>query len=189
MSSIGNKTTNIYEQNPVLNGYRIISDMEDVLPGGYHKSPLGYNNVDWFDNEVLKNENKMAFYFENTNKNIIMTDEDEEDVKKNNICRFREKNIECDKVRDPCHLTSRYRGPAHSKCNINVTQKQNRFIPFTFHNFSNYYCHMFFKKLVDKKNDKVKFDNIPKTNEEYISVTYGCFRFFKSYRFLSSSLD
>ena len=48
---------------------------------------------------------------------------------------------------------------------------------------------MFFKKLVDKKKDKVEFENIPKTNEEYISVTYGCIRFIDSYRFLSSSLD
>ena len=48
---------------------------------------------------------------------------------------------------------------------------------------------MFFKKLVDKKDDKVNFDIFPKTNEEYISVTYGCFRFIDSYRFLSSSLD
>ena len=46
-----------------------------------------------------------------------------------------------------------------------------------------------FKKSVDKKNDKVKFDIIPKTNEEYISVTYGCIRFIDSYRFLSSGLD
>ena len=46
-----------------------------------------------------------------------------------------------------------------------------------------------FKKLVDKKNDKVKFDIIPKTNEEYISVTYGCIRFIDSYRFLSSGSD
>ena len=48
---------------------------------------------------------------------------------------------------------------------------------------------MFFKKLVDKKNDKVKFDKIPKTNEEYISVTYACIRFIDSCRFLSSGLD
>ena len=61
--------------------------------------------------------------------------------------------------------------------------------PFIFHNFSNFDCHMFYKKLVDKKNDNVKFDILPKTNEEYISVTYGCIRFIDSYRFLSSSLD
>ena len=48
---------------------------------------------------------------------------------------------------------------------------------------------MFFKKLVDKKKDKVDFDILPKTNEEYISVTYGCIRFIDSYRFLSSGLD
>ena len=52
-----------------------------------------------------------------------MTEEDEEHCKNNNICRFCEKNIESDKVRDHCHSTGKYRGPAHSKCNINVTQK------------------------------------------------------------------
>ena len=57
----------------------------------------------------------MAFYFKNTKKDIIMTDEDEEDYRKNNICRFCKKNIESNKVRDPCHLTGKYRGPAHSK--------------------------------------------------------------------------
>ena len=60
---IGNKTTNIYKQNPVLNGYRIESELEDVLQSGYQKSLLGYDNVDWFVNEVIKLENKMAFYF------------------------------------------------------------------------------------------------------------------------------
>ena len=118
-----------------------------------------------------------------------MTQEDEEDYQKNTICRFCEKFIESDKVRDHCHLTGKYRGPAHSKCNINVTQKQSNFIPFIFYNFSNYDCHMFFKCLVDKKKDKVDFDIIPKTNEEYISVTCGCIRFIDSYRFLSSGLD
>ena len=48
---------------------------------------------------------------------------------------------------------------------------------------------MFFRKLVDKKKNKVEFEIIPKTNEKYISVTYGCTRFIDSYRFLSSSLD
>ena len=72
---------------------------------------------------------------------------------------------------------------------MNVTQQQSNFIPFLFHNFSNYDCHMFFKKLVHKKNDQVKFDFIPKTNEEYISETYGCIRYIDNYRFLSSSFD
>ena len=48
---------------------------------------------------------------------------------------------------------------------------------------------MFFKRLVDLKNDEVKFKIIPKTNEEYIIVKYGCIRFIGSYNFLSESLD
>ena len=92
-STIGNKTTNIYKQNPILNGYHIESELEDVLKSGYHKSPLGYNNVDWFVDEVIQLENKMAFYFKNTKKDIIMRKEDEEVFKNKNICQFCEKKI------------------------------------------------------------------------------------------------
>ena len=81
--------------------------MDDVLKGGYHKSPLGYNIVDWFVEEVIKLKNKMAFYFKNFKKDIIMTEENEEDHRNINICQFCEKNIESDKVRDHCHLTGK----------------------------------------------------------------------------------
>ena len=188
-SKIGSKTTNIYKQNPILNGYYIISELNDVLESGHYESPLGYNNVDWFVKEVIKLENEMAFYFKDTKKEIIMTQEDEEDYRNDNICRFCEKEILSDKVRDHCHLTGKYRGPAHNACNINVKQKDSNFIPFAFHNFSKYDSHMFFKRLVDLKKDKVKFKIIPKTNEEYIAVKYGCIRLIDSYRFLSESLD
>ena len=83
-----------------------------------------------------------------------MTEEDEDDFQNNNIWRFCEKNIESDKFRDHCNLTGEHKGPAHSKCNINVTQKQSSFLPFVFHNSGNYDCHLFCKKLVDKKNDE-----------------------------------
>ena len=48
---------------------------------------------------------------------------------------------------------------------------------------------MFFKTLVDKKKDNVEFKIIPKTDEKYMSVGYGCIKFIDTYRFLSSSLD
>ena len=62
--------------------------------------------------------------------------EEEEDFKNDNICRYCEKKIESDKVRDHCHLTGKYRGPAHGKCDFNATQQQSIFISFIFHNFS-----------------------------------------------------
>ena len=36
-----------------------------------------------------------------------MTEEDEEDFKINSFCRVCEKNIESDKIRDPCLLTGK----------------------------------------------------------------------------------
>ena len=163
--------------------------MEDVLESGYYESPLGYDNVDWFVNEVIKLGKKLIFDLRILKKYIIMTHKDKEDFENNISCIFCEKNIESDKVRDHCHLTGKYRGPSHNVCNINVKQKDSNFIPFAFHNFSNYDCHMFYKRMVALKNDKVEFKIILKTNEEYIVVKYGCIRFFDSYRFLSSSLD
>ena len=128
--------------------------MEDVLKSGYYKSFLVYDNVDWFVNEDTKPENKMAFFFKNTMRDSVVTEENEEVFKNNNICRFCEEETFSDKVRDHCHLTGKYRGPSHSKCNINATEDKSTFIPFIIHNFSNYDCHLFFKKIVDKKKIK-----------------------------------
>ena len=87
-SNVGNETTNIYKQNPVLNGYYIVSELEDVLKRGYYESPLGYNIVDWFAKEVKKLEKKMAFYFKKRKNDVVMTEDDGEDYRKHNICRF-----------------------------------------------------------------------------------------------------
>ena len=118
-----------------------------------------------------------------------MIQEEEEGYRKSDICRFCENNIETDKYRDYCHLTRKYRGPAHIQCNIKVTQKQSNFIPFVFHEFSKYDCYLFFKHLVDKKNHKVKFKIILQTNVEYFSLRLGCIKIEDSYQFLSSGLE
>ena len=62
-SSIGNKTTNIYEQNPVLKGYDIEYELEDVSKSGCYQSPLSYNKVDWFVDDIINLEIKINFCF------------------------------------------------------------------------------------------------------------------------------
>ena len=103
-----------------------------------------------------------------------MTEEDDKLHRGFNIGRFCEKEINSHKVRDHCDLAGKYRGPAHQSCKNIVTQKQSNFIPLVFHNFSKYDSHLISSELVYRKNDKVYLDIIPQTNEEYISVTYGC---------------
>ena len=53
-----------------------------------------------------------------------MTEEDEEDSRKNINCWFFETNIVSDKIRDHCHLTGKYRETAHNTCNKNVTRNK-----------------------------------------------------------------
>ena len=85
-SKLGNETTNNYKQNPVLNGYYANSDLEDLIKSGYYESPLDFDNIDSYVYEVINLENTMAFYFKNTKKDIVMTEDDEEDYRNINIC-------------------------------------------------------------------------------------------------------
>ena len=80
-SNKGNKTTNMYKRNPVPNAYHITSELEEVLKSGYYESPLAYDNVDWFVDEVIKLEKKMNFYFKNTKQDIIMTEKTKKTLK------------------------------------------------------------------------------------------------------------
>ena len=129
ISSISNKTINFFKQNPGLNGYSLVSELEVVLHSGYNKFPLDYDNVDWFVKENIKLEIKMAFYFKNTKKDIITTEKVEEYYRNTNICRFCEKNIKSNKARDHCHLT-RKTTEAQLKANVKImshTKKNNNF--------------------------------------------------------------
>ena len=78
-SSIGNKTTNFHDENPVFKGYHTESELDEILQTSCYKYPSGYDNIYWFVDEVLKLEIKMKLYFKNTEKDIIITEEDQED--------------------------------------------------------------------------------------------------------------
>ena len=73
-----------------------------------------------------------------------MTEGDEKLYREIIICQFCEQEgFSDDKIRDHCHLTGKYRGPTHQKCNIIVKQKQSILITFAFHKFTNYDTHLF----------------------------------------------
>ena len=110
-------------------------------------------------------------------------------------------NGELDKVKDHCHLTGRYRGAAHSKCNLAI--RNPKFIPVVFHNLEGYDSHLFIKNLGVSEG---WIRCIPKTDEKYISFTKsvvvgeyidkdgevrtrkGSLRFIDSIKFMSAGL-
>ena len=53
------------------------------------------------------------------NKRLIMTSEDEEIYNNSHTCWICKQVLNMDKVRNHCHVTGRFRGAAHNKCNFN----------------------------------------------------------------------
>ncbi|XP_076673015.1 uncharacterized protein LOC143371588 [Andrena cerasifolii] len=84
-------------------------------------------------------------------------------------CHICEKPFEADdkRVRDHCHLSGRFRGPAHSKCNLNY--KNSFYIPIVFHNLSGYDSHFIIEEIATAFEGSV--DVLPITKEKYISFT------------------
>ena len=135
-------------------------------------------------------------------KNMQISQQQEREFQFETVCHICEGPLhKDDKVRDHCHLTGRYRGAAHGKCNL--AYKLPDFYPVIFHNLSGYDTHMFIKDLAETPG---KIDCISKTEEKYISFTKTIvvdtfekdgktrevkrkIRFIDSLKFMASSLE
>ena len=101
-------------------------------------------------------------------KEMIFTEEDIKHFNNASDCWICGEELGNDRVRDHCHFTGRYRGPAHNKCNLKYRKPKN--ISVFFHNLSGYDSHLFIKKLgTPNKNENIKC--IPNNEEKYISFT------------------
>ena len=185
-------TLDIYKQIPCCSGFYIINKSNDLpIYSGYYKSPFGRNNVRWFLNKINNIEFQMRDFFK---QNIKPKNYKEirEIVYKTNVCWLCDKIFtnENDKIRQYCKLTGNYLGAAHQSCIGNVNNaNQHKCIPVLYHNFSKYDNHMFFNDLINSKVDKIDLSVIPRTNEEYMSVNFGCIKFLDSMRFQPDSLE
>ena len=101
-------------------------------------------------------------------KEIIFTEEDRKQFNKASDCWICGEYLGNDRVRDHCHFTGRYRGPAHNNCNLKYRKPKS--ISVFFHNLSGYDSHLFIKKL-GSPNKKENIDCIPNNEEKYISFS------------------
>lgn len=100
-----------------------------------------------------------------------LTAEEEAKFHKAKVCHICKKYFVYDddepqyaKVRDHCHLSGLYRGPAHQTCNLQYQISRN--IPVVMHNLSGYDSHLIIKKLASNKQINGKITIIPHNSEK-----------------------
>ena len=114
-----------------------------------------------------------------------MTIEDEEIYNNSQICWICKEKLNTDKVRDHCHVTGKFRGAAHSKCNLKL--RIPRKLPIIFHNLQGYDGCIIFKRL---NNFDLDISVIPKGIDKYMSIIVNRYiTFIDSFQFYNSSLD
>ena len=101
-------------------------------------------------------------------KEMIFTEEDRKQFNKASDCWICGEELGNDRVRDHCHFTGRYRGPAHNSCNLKYRKPKS--ISVFFHNLSGYDSHLFIKKL-GSPDKQENIDCIPNNEEKYISFS------------------
>ena len=153
----------------------------------------GENVIDVFFEKLLLEEEWITSQLSNEAE-LNMTFEDCERYRNTDTCHICDETIvNNDKVRDHCHLTGKFRGPAHNECNLKYKWKkhqrtQNAFvIPVIFHNLKGYDAHLLMSSFGKFKKRRIQC--IPNNNERYLSVSSGGLRFIDSFQFMSSSLE
>ena len=175
----------VYSQNPVT--YTASTDNEDV--------------AQIFVN-MLEEDVKSIYKRFSTPKEMIFGVKEREEFDEATECWICHGELGLDRVRDHCHLTGKYRGAAHNKCNLQY--RRPKFIPVVFHNLSGYDSHLFIKNLGVTEGN---INCIPNNEEKYISfskdIVVGEYtskngkivdikqqlRFIDSFKFVASSLD
>ena len=129
------------------------------------------------------------------NERMVMTREDWRNYSKATTCHICGECFDCEnkareKVRDHDHLTGKFRGAAHSCCNINYFS--NRYLPIFIHNLKNYDSHFIIhaahaiSKEFEHQHD---FFGMPINQEKFMCISYGKLRFLDSFQFMASSLE
>ena len=103
---------------------------------------------------------------------ITLTNEEEDIYKKSKYCHIWNKKFKADeedknyaKVKGLDHYTGKFRGAAHSICNLRY--KEQREIPVVLHNGSNYDFHIIIKELA--KEFRTDMECLGENMEKYIS--------------------
>ena len=196
----GDKTVKVQKHAPCSVAWVLISDHPEVESRSflYRPSPTPEMSVEECRDDVIDHlmgslqeiEEELLPYQKEV-KPMIMTEEQETAFLAATHCYMCEEPFDEEvrpKVRDHNHATGKYRGAAHSSCNLN--KRRSTHIPVFFHNLRGYDSHLIMQGI-HRFAKKKRISVIPNNMEKYVSFQLGNLRFLDSLQFLGpgASLD
>jgi hypothetical protein len=170
---------------PCSVGLKLVSVLEELnLPYEEH---FGNDVCAWFLRRLRELES-LCLDVLYCSKRLVMLPVEEASYQAAKVCYlcsqdFQGTNI---KVRDHDHVTGRFRGAAHQRCNL-LLRKQYK-IPIFLHNFRGYDCHVLVAALGLHKDRKITV--IGQGMEKYLTLGFGDHLIFKdSLQFVQASLE
>ena len=184
LSPLPKESGKTHIHKPCGYSYLIVSAVDEEQPEIVCYRGKDGENVEHFFDSVLKESEHLIQHLK-TNVPMNFTQEDEIVHNQSTQCHICGEEMESkDKLRDHCHLTGKYRGPAHYKCNLAF--KYSKHIPVFFHNLEGYDSHLLMQDLGKYKEKKLSC--IAKNTEKYISFELGDLQFLHGLNFINESL-
>ena len=189
-------TQSYQKHKPSGFGYKVVChyDQKYSKPAVIYR---GENVIEKFIQHLFREvKDCQKIITERAKRRLVMTKKDEEDfqnAKKCWICQRQYKPDEGENipVRDHCHITGKYRGSAHKKCNFRLQISAEKIkIPVVFHNLKGYDSHFIIEKLGDIIKQEPLNVKVIATNAEKYTAIYldKHLAFIDSYQFMASPL-
>jgi len=134
-----------------------------------YRSYRGERCIAWFVHELHELAQRAKIILDTAVPMVDLTPEECERFASATHCHVCDRSFEAGdiRVRDHCHLTGRFRGPAHSNCNLNY--KDSHVKPVFFHNLSGYDAHFIIRDVANAYPGSVEL--LPVTKKSYIAFT------------------
>jgi hypothetical protein len=181
----------VYQEHvPISVGLKLVSSVPGVLDDMPYETHTGPDVTTWFLEKLLEYQKKCTdFLF--AEKAMVLSRTETILFGASQLCylcgkAFSDERRGLTKVRDHDHISGKYRGAAHSECNLKL--RLQRRIPVFLHNFRGYDSHLIIPALGTFKEEKLSV--IAQTLEKYLVMSFSKHLVFKdSCQFLSCKLS
>ena len=167
-SDIVSYTRNYQQHTPCSYALLPVQRSIGSIQYGDLKLYRGKDAMEQFLNKVLELAEN---HHKSMNKSLNMEKNDWPAFFRAKLCHICDEFLGADRVRDHCHLTGKFRGAAHAKCNVAL--RLNKDVTVAIHNLRRYDGHIIMNELgnICASHPSMEINAIAKNMEDYLSFS------------------